>query len=65
MALGSSNTIGMALWGTQNKSILMMNKERLSVYSTGLRKSESQYYLLMHHSSVDIKTSCMTSVATR
>jgi len=32
MALGSSNTIGMALWGTQNKSILMMNKKRLSVY---------------------------------
>jgi len=27
MALGSSNTIGMALWGAQNKSILMRTKK--------------------------------------
>lgn len=27
MALGSSNTIGMALWGAQDKSILMRTKK--------------------------------------
>lgn len=47
MALGSSNTIGMALWGAQDKSILMKTEKRLSVYSAGLRRSESQHYLLL------------------